>query len=81
MGLWNLLCDSEVTEGRLVGGVPVCGDLERPQYVGDARVVRYLQREAEDQAWNQPKREKCEAVSKAERSQETEVFPAMMIMN
>ena len=39
---------------------------KRPQDVGDARVVGYLLRKAANREWNQPKREKCVAVNKAE---------------
>lgn len=40
----------------------------RPQDVGDARVMEYLPRRAADQVQNQPKREMCVAVHRAERS-------------
>ena len=44
----------------------------RPQDVGDARVVEYLPRRTVNREWKQPKREKCVAVNKAERSWRSE---------
>jgi hypothetical protein len=41
---------------------------QRPQDAGDSRVMGYLLRKAANKAWNQPKRKKCVAVNKAERS-------------
>ena len=43
-----------------------------PQDVGDARAVGSLLRRAANREWNQPKREKCVAVKKAERSWRSE---------
>lgn len=40
----------------------------RPQDVGDARVVGYLQRKIADIEWNHSKRKNCVSVNKAERS-------------
>ena len=39
----------------------------RFQDIGDARAVGHLSRRAADQVWNQPKRELCVTVAKAER--------------
>ena len=44
----------------------------RTQDVRDARVVGYLPRRAANREWNQPKRKKCAAVSKAELSWRSE---------
>ena len=44
----------------------------RPQDVRDARAMGYLLRKAASREWNQSKREKCVAVSKAEMSWRSE---------
>jgi hypothetical protein len=44
----------------------------QPKDGRDARVVGYLPRRAANRVWNQPKREKCIAVNKVERSWSSE---------
>lgn len=73
----------KAAEARHVSGVSLGGGQERPLYevvkvkpgfhwrsqdVGDDKVVRYLPRTDANKVQNQPKREKCVAVNKPERS-------------
>ena len=44
----------------------------RPQNIRDLEMVGYLPRKAANREWNQPKRKKCVAVNKAERSWRSE---------
>ena len=44
----------------------------RPQDVGNSKAMRYLLRRAANREWNQPKREKCVAVKKAEMNWRSE---------
>lgn len=41
---------------------------KNPQDTGDARVVGYLSKKVAKREWTQPKRKKCVAVNKADRS-------------
>lgn len=52
---------------KLKSGLPL-----RPQDFGNDRVIRYLSRRAGNWEWNQPKRNKCIAVNKAEQSWRSE---------
>lgn len=44
----------------------------RPQNIGDAKAMRYFLRKPAKSGWNQPKKKKCTAVNKAERSLRSE---------
>ena len=44
------------------------GLLQRPQDVGDERVLGHLPRKAVNRKWNQSMRKKCVAINKDERS-------------
>ena len=67
---------SKATEARHVSEGSLHGDLERPLCEtpdgGDIRVMGYLPRKTANREWSQPKRKKCVAVNKAERSWRSE---------
>ena len=46
----------------------------KPKSIEDARVMEFLPRKAVARIWNQPKREKCDTVSKAQRKELSKYF-------